>query len=301
MNSGFEALQSFSDAIVGVTEKVSPSVVRVSAGSRSFGSGIVWDRDGHIVTNYHVVGRSRQVEVGLSSRETLAANVVGYDPYTDVALLKVDRDLEPIELGDSDNLRAGEFVLALANPFGEQPAVVSGIVTSPRRDIDGWIGLENVIVSDAPVNPGYSGGPLVSANGRMVGINTAYANSRALSIPTETVKRVVERLLRDGRIRVGYLGVVLNEIRFPEEIADEVGQERGLMVLSVSRSTPAREGGVAIGDVILRFNGRPIASHHELRKLLSDDVIGKQAKLAVLRGGKILELSVIPRDEENAV
>ncbi|MDG6996775.1 MAG: trypsin-like peptidase domain-containing protein [Nitrososphaerota archaeon] len=302
MSSRFEALQSLSDAIVGVAEKVSPSVVRVSAGRRSFGSGVVWDRDGHIVTNHHVVGSGRGVEVGTSSGTAFGAKVVGADPYTDLALLKVEageEKLQAIELGDSDQLRVGEFVLALANPFGEQPAVVSGIVTSPRKDIDGWYGklMENMIISDAPVNPGYSGGPLVVANGSMVGINTAYANSRALSIPTNTAKQVVERLSRDGRIRTGYLGVVLNAIRLPDEMVEELDQRFGLMVLSVSRNTPAREAGLAIGDVLLRFNEKPVQSHYELRKFLSEDVIGKPVKISVLRGSRIFDITVIPADE----
>jgi S1-C subfamily serine protease len=303
LKNSFQVLQSLSDAIADVTENVSASVVRVSSARRSFGSGIIWSEDGYVITNNHVVGHAKTVEIGLQSGESLSAIVVGADPYADLALIKIEeptKNLKAIEVGDSSNVRVGQFVLAVANPFGGSPAVVSGIITTSRRGAGGWFGrmMDNMIISDAPVNPGYSGGPLVDAQGRMIGVNTAYASGRALSIPVNTVKQIMERIKRDGRVKTGFLGVVLEEIQLPEEVASDVGQESGLMVLSVSRNTPAREAGVAMGDVLLQFNGKPIASHFELRKLLSEDVIGKTVKLSVLRGEKVVELRITPKDEQ---
>jgi serine protease Do len=303
LKSSFQVLQSLSDAIADVTENVAASVVRVSSARRSFGSGVIWSEDGYVLTNNHVVGHAKTVEIGLRNGESLSGKVVGADPYADLALVKIDeptKGLKPIDLGDSGNLRVGQFVLAVANPFGASPAVVSGIITTTRRGTGGWFGrmMDNMIVSDAPVNPGYSGGPLVDAQGKMIGVNTAYASGRALSIPINSVKQVMDRIKRDGRVKTGFLGVVLEEIQLPEEVSGDVGQETGLMVLSVSRGTPARDAGIAMGDVLLQFNGKPVTSHFELRKLLSEDVIGKSVKLSILRGEKVVELRITPKDEE---
>ena len=193
--SSSDILESISNAIVDITEKTSPSVVRIGSGRWRGGTGTVWSRDGHIVTSNHVVGGMREVEVGLSDGTRHTAKVVGRDPYSDVALLKVDSDrLTPVETGNSDSLKVGQFVLAIANPLGKQPAATSGIVTNPSYSVRGWWtgALDKVVVTDARLNPGYSGGPLVDARGRVVGINAAYANNRGISVPVNTVKNVVK-------------------------------------------------------------------------------------------------------------
>lgn len=299
--SASQLLESLSDAIVQVAEKVSASVVRVGSGRRFGGSGVVWSSDGYIVTANHVVGRLNEVEVGLRDGRSIKAKVVGHDQYSDVALLKIEEDkLTPIEAGDSEAVRAGQFVLALANPFGEQPSVTSGIVTSPKRTIRGWWGrlMENIIVTDAPLNPGYSGGPLVDAAGRMIGLNAAYVYSRGIAVPISTVKHVVERLMRDGRMKRAYLGIVSDTISLPEEIAKQpmIEQNEGLIVLSVAPDSPAKRSGLALGDVIVKFDQKPVSSVYDLQGLLSEEVIAKGIKLSILRGEKLTELTITPSE-----
>ncbi len=300
LENSMEILQSVSDAIVGVAKQVSPSVVRVGAG-RGSGSGLVWSSDGYIVTSNHVVERSDSVEVGLDGGRSLEAKLVGQDNDSDIALLKIEgaSGLKPLQLGDSSNLQVGQFVLAVANPFGSNPAVTSGIVTSSRRSF-GWRwgrgSLDNVVITDARLNPGYSGGPLVDAGGKVIGINAAYAYSRGIAIPINTVKTVVDKLAKEGRIKRGYLGVVLNEIEFPEELSKQTGQEGGLMVVSVSTESPAKKAGVAIGDVIVKLDQKPVEGLYDLQRLLNDEIIGKEVKLSVLRAEKSLELKITPGD-----
>lgn len=299
-----QILQSLSDAIVGVAEKVAPSVVRVGSSGWVGGSGVVWSKDGYIVTSSHVVERLSVVEVGLKEGSSYEAKVIGRDPYSDIALLKIEANtLKPIELGDSEVLKVGQFVLAVANPFGQQPSATSGIVTSPNRTLRGWWGriMENVIVTDAPLNPGYSGGPLVDAWGRMVGLNTAYISSRGIAIPVSTLKRVVDRLARDGSIKRAYLGIVSDAISLPKEIATQpqVNQERGMIVLSVSPESPAKAAGLAIGDVIVKFDQKPVTSIYDFHRLLTDEVIGKKTTLSILRAEKLMELTVSPSEATN--
>src|SRR2546422_854558 len=191
-------LESISDAVVEVTERVSRSVVRVGAGRWRGGTGTVWSKDGHIVTSNHVIGDMCEVEVGFSDGTKHTAKVVGRDPFSDIALLKIDsNNLTPVEPGNSDNLKVGQFVLAVSNPFGRQPSATSGIVTNPAYSVRGWWGstMDKVVVTDARLNPGYSGGPLVDARGRMIGINAAYANNRGISVPVNTVKGVVDKAI----------------------------------------------------------------------------------------------------------
>ncbi len=296
-------LESISDAIVGVADKVSASVVRVGAGRWRGGTGTVWSKDGHIVTSNHVVGGMNEVEVGFNDGTKHVAKVVGRDPYSDIALLKVDSaNLTPVETGNSDGLKVGQFVLALANSFGRQPSATSGIVTNPGYSTRGWWGgaLDKVVVTDARLNPGYSGGPLVDAKGRMVGINAAYSNNRGISVPVNTVKSVVDKLVQDGKIKRAYMGITAESIRLPENLASqaEIGQNAGLIVYGVDQESAAKKAGLAIGDVIVKLDGKPVESLVELRGLLDDKAIGKRVKVSVLRGEKFTELTITPTEAE---
>ncbi len=295
-------LESISEAIVGVTERISPSVVQIGAGRWRGGTGTVWSKDGHIVTSNHVIGRMQEVEVGFNDGSKQTAKVVGRDPYSDIALLKVDSDnLTPVETGNSDTLKVGQFVLALANPFGRQPSATSGIVTNPAFSIRGpWGGMDKVVVTDARLNPGYSGGPLIDAKGKIVGINAAYANNRGLSVPVNTVKTVVDKLMADGRIKRAYMGITADTIRLPEHLSNQnqVNQPNALIVYGVDQDSAAKKAGLAIGDVIIKLDGKPVETLVDLRALLDDKAIGRQVKLSVLRGEKLTELTITPTEAE---
>jgi serine protease Do len=301
--ASLEILQSLSDAISGLAENVAPSVVRVKS-HRGFGTGVVWSQDGHILTCSHVVGRADVVEVGFENGQRLEAKVVGHDPYSDIALLKVDHSgFRGIELGDSDQIKVGQLVFAFANPFGRRPSTTSGIVTTAKTAL-GWgrQRMENMIVTDAPLNPGYSGGPLVDVSGKMIGLNVAYVNSRGIAIPINTVKTILESLIRDGRIRRGHLGISTDTITLSKEISEKIGieQEEGLMILEVETGSPAKKAGLLVGDILIKFNNAPITSHHELYRLLNGDIIGKSIELGILRSEKPLKLSITPVEDESS-
>lgn len=295
-------LQSLSDAVADLAERISPSVVRVGDGRRQ-GTGIVWDSEGHILTADHVVGRADVLEVALHDGRRMEAKVVGRDPDNDLALLKVGAGgLVPLEAMNGRALRAGELVFAFANLAGKDPSVASGVVTSPSRGIQGWWGvmIEDAVITDAQLNPGYSGGPLVDAWGRLVGMNVACFSSRGVAVSAKTLKERAGRLVKDGRIRRGYLGIVAEPVALPEEIASkpEVGQETALLVRSVEAGTPAKAAGLTIGDVLVKFSGSPLTDIGDLHGLLSADVIGKSVPLTVLRGERTSDLTVTPKEAE---
>jgi len=293
-----EFLQRFSGAIEDVARSASPSVVSVGFDGRS-GTGVVVDGEGHILTAGHVVSRLEQTEVGTSDGKKLAARVVGRNPYADLALLKVDdAKLEPMELGDSNGLKVGQFVMALANPFSSAVSVTSGIVTGVNRPIGGWwrFSLQNAIVTDARLNPGYSGGPLVDASGRMVGMNVAYVSNRGIAVPANTIQKSIEKMAKGENVKRAYLGVVTNAIELPDEVAgrSDVSQESALMVFSVEPESAAKKAGVRLGDVLLKLGDSQLTSVEDLTGALAEEAIGRKTRLLVMRGEELKELSVIP-------
>lgn len=295
-----QILKSLSHATAEVVAKVAPSVVSVSSAMHGHrGSGVVWSSDGYIVTCSHVIRRGVAVKVGLREGRSLDAKVVGQDPYSDVALLQIEGESpKPIELGDSENLKVGQFVLALAKPFRRRPGATSGMITSVGVTLRGWRerSMENLIVTDARLNPGYSGGPLVDVSGRMIGVNTAYVWSRGIAVPVGTVKRIADGLAREGKIKRAYLGITSDTIPFPQEIAEkpEISQDGGVMVLSVQKDSAAKRAGLVLGDIIVKFNEKPAKSAYDLPRLLTAEVIGTETKLRILRAEKLKELTVTP-------
>jgi S1-C subfamily serine protease len=296
-------LQNISDGIVDIVSKVSPSVVQVSNVHRGFGSGVVWDNEGRILTKAHVIGRATTVEVTFSEDEekNYHAKVLGQDRFSDVALLQIEgadqSKLRPITKGDSTKLSTGQFVLALASPFGEKVSATFGIITNANTTLGGrmpW--SDNVIVSDAKVNPGYSGGPLVDASGKMIGMNAAYFANRVIAIPVNSLVETAKNLSVEGGIKRAYLGIVSDTISLPQEVAERIKQEEGLIVYSVESGTPAKKGGVAVGDIVVKLNSKPVTNFYDLRKLLTSEVIGKPTSLSVLRGEKLTELTVTPTE-----
>lgn len=291
-------LQSLSEATVDVVETVSPSVVSIGTG-HGRGTGVIWNTEGNIVTCSHVIGNRSSVKVGLSDGSTVTAKVIGHDSYSDIALLKVDeKGLQPIEKGDSEVLKVGQFVLALANPFHRKPSATSGMITSVGGSLRrrGGPPLEDVVVTDARLNPGYSGGPLVDVSGRMLGMNIAVVWARGIAIPVNHIQHIVEKLASDGKVQRAYLGITSTTIPLPRELASqtEIGQESGIIVLSVEPKSPAKRAGLVLGDVIIKFDDKPVTSVHELPRLLTSDHISKKTKLTIIRGEKLKELTIKP-------
>lgn len=289
-------LQTISGEIERIAESTGRSVVSIGSGHGN-GSGIVWDEH-TVVTAYHVVRGADEVNVGTEDGRKLSAKVAGRLRRSDIAVLTVEEALTPIKRGDSDGLKAGQFVLALANPFASRTSVTSGIVTGANRNIGGWWGMtiENAVITDARVNPGYSGGPLVDASGRLIGMNVAYFSKRGIAVPVNTISKVVQRLAKGQPFKRAYLGIVSNPVALPEEVSSDqrVGQEAGVMVLSVEDGTPAKRSGLAFGDVLLKFNGKSLSSSDDLTSMLGEEAIDQKAMLSVLRGGNVVELEITP-------
>jgi S1-C subfamily serine protease len=299
LTNPLEVLKSLSEATSLLIKKISQSVVSVKA-QMSRGTGVVLTKDGYIVTCNHVLQVCGAVKIG-HGEKTFNAKIVGTDPYNDVALLKAEQgEFTPIEIGDSEKLSVGQYVLALANPFNRnQPTATSGMVTSVNSTIRGWRGataMENIIATDAQLNPGFSGGPLIDVQGRLIGLNTAYVWQRGIAIPVNKVKGIADRLMTGRVAQRGYLGIIANTVAIPEEIAEQAGleQETGVMIFSVEAGSPARKAGLAMGDVLVKFNGKPITDFYDLPRLLTEDVINKETTLTIIRRESLIETTIIP-------
>ena len=293
-----EVLKSLSEATSMLIKKISESVVSVKA-QMSRGTGVVLTKDGYIVTCNHVLAGCNTVKIG-QGEKTFNGKIVGTDSYNDIALLKAERgEFTPIEMGDSEKLNVGQYVLALANPFNrQQPTATTGIVTGVNSTLRGWRGtqMENIIATDAQLNPGFSGGPLIDVQGRLIGINTAYVWQRGIAIPINKVNAIADRLMTGRTVQRGYLGIIANTVAIPQEIAEQAGleQESGVMIFSVEPGSPARKAGLAMGDVLVKFNGKPVTDFYDLPGLLAEDVIGKETTLTIIRRESLIELTIVP-------
>lgn len=310
-----DVLQALSDALANVVEKTAPGVVRVEGRRRLPATGIAWSSDGLIVTAHHVVERSEDIGVGLGSDVTLPAVLVGRDPNTDLAVLRVNSSLTPPAWSDADDLKVGHLVLALGRP-GAQMQATLGVVSAigeveplPPMMSMGWggrygkrkrresvsrrAGADYFMQTDVVMYPGFSGGPLVDAFGFVRGLNTsALLRGVSLAVPTPVVRRVVDALLTHGKVKRGYLGVGAQPVRLPQALAEQLDQEIGLMLLSVESGSPAERGGLLQGDILVALDGYPLQSVDELLTLLSGDRVGSQVTVRVVRGGQIIELTV---------
>ena len=263
------------------------------------GSGFIIDRNGTILTNYHVVDGAQKISVTLSDGKTYDAKVIGKDQKTDIAVVKIDagQDLPAVTLGDSDRLEVGEWVMAIGNPFGLDHTVTSGIVSAKGRQI-GQGPYDNFIQTDASINPGNSGGPLINLRGEVVGITTAiYSQSGGnigigFAIPTNSVKELLPQLKDKGRVVRGYLGTTVQKIT--PEIADSMGlkQQRGALVADVMRGSPAERAGIKTGDIITEFNSKEVKDSAELPALVARVAPGTTAPIKVLRDGKEISFPI---------
>ncbi len=303
-----QLLDAYSQAVAGVAKKVSPSVVKIDVHhpqrGPGGGSGFVVTRDGFIVTNSHVVNHAARVEVVLTDGRRYPAQVVGADPDTDIAVVRVDApDLVPVTLGDSAALRVGQLVIAIGNPYGFQTTVTAGVLSALGRSLRSESGrlIDNVLQTDAALNPGNSGGPLCNSRGEVIGVNTAVilpAQGICFAVPVNTAKWVVGLLIRDGKVRRGYLGFAGQNIDLPRRFVrhHNLPADGAILVVSVEPDSPARDAGLAEGDVIVAFDDRPLAGIDDLHRLLTDTAVGARAQLTILRRAEKQTLDIVPEE-----
>lgn len=303
MNTDQEALDAYSLAVTRVVSRVAPAVVNVETGGGG-GSGFAFAPDGLILTNAHVVGKRPSVRVTIADGAQLTADVVGVDADTDLAVLRVSaRDLTAVSFGDSATLAPGQLVVAIGNPFGFQHSVTAGVVSALGRGLRAHSGrlMENLIQTDAALNPGNSGGPLVTSAGLVVGVNTAVIRGSqgiAFAVPSNTVRFVVTSLLRDGRVRRAVLGISAQTVTIPRRLVLErlLPSDRGALISQVHPSSPADTAGLRAGDIVIDFAGTPVTSVDALHRELTGDRVGVPVPLRILRRGSPRGVIVVPVD-----
>jgi S1-C subfamily serine protease len=309
-------LDAYSRAVVDAAEKISPSVAKIevtqtakgrngqSRERQGGGSGFVFTPDGLILTNSHVVHDATRIAVSLPDGRRFPAQTIGDDPATDLAVIRIDApSLVAAPLGDSQRLRVGQLAIAIGNPYGFQYTVTAGVVSALGRSLRSYSGrlIDDVIQTDASLNPGNSGGPLVTSGGHVVGVNTATimgAQGLCFAIGINTAKFVAGRLLRDGRIRRSLIGVEAQTTPLHRRLVRfyDLPRETGVVVISVEDTGPARKAGLREGDVIVALDGKPVAGVDDLHRILTDARVGVSSTLTVLRHTEKLELKVVPEE-----
>jgi S1-C subfamily serine protease len=301
-----ELLDAYSRAVIGVVDKVSSAVLGVRAhhGERGggAGTGFLITSDGFALTNSHVAHGADKLVVTLAENDRLSAELVGDDPATDLALLRVAaRDLPLVELGDSQALRVGQLVIAMGDPLGFQATVSSGIVSATGRAMRSQQGrlIENVIQHTAPLNPGNSGGPLVDTRGRVVGINTAIiamAQGIGFSVPVNTARWVVGELMAHGHVRRPYLGISAASVPLSRQVQREhdLVNTHGIELATLDTRGPAAEAGLREGDILVALNDRLVSDVDDVHRLLTALGEGRDVTLSIIRGARLLEVSVTP-------
>jgi S1-C subfamily serine protease len=295
-------LDAYSDAVVRAIEMVGPAVVKIEVGRQGAGSGFLFSADGLIVTNSHVVHGASHVQIRIADGQTARGEVLGDDPDTDLAVVRMPGNRLPFaSLGDSSALRVGQIAIAIGNPYGFDYTVTTGVISALGRSLRARSGrlMDDVLQTDAALNPGNSGGPLVTSRGEVIGVNTAMilpAQGLSFAIASNTVRFVISRLLRDGRIRRGYLGIGGQQAHVPRQLARHHGLavSSGVRIESVEPASPASAAGLTSGDLIVAFDRQPVTSVDSLQRLLTDDRIGRIAPVTVLRGLERLEVVVVP-------
>ena len=290
-----QVLQGLSNDLATVVQTAGTGVVRVEARRRLPASGIIWSADGLIVTAHHVVERDEGISVGLPDGRSVPATLVGRDPSTDLAVLRAEATgLTPPSWAEPDTLRVGHLALALGRP-GKTVRATLGVIGALGES---WVTptggrVEPYLQTDVVMYPGFSGGPLVDASGSVVGVNTsALLRGISLAIPTPTVRRVAEALLAHGAVQRGYLGVVAQPARLPEPLAQRLGQETGLLVVSVEAESPADGAGILMGDTLVSLNGQALRHLDDLLVILSAAQVGAAVPVTAIRGGQTQELTV---------
>jgi S1-C subfamily serine protease len=299
-------LDAYSEAVIHAVEIVAPAVVKIEAGNAG-GSGVLFTPDGFLLTNCHVVDHGRALTVALTDGRTMRGDVVGQDADTDLAVVRVtDESRAPLpwaRFGDSRAIRVGQIAIALGNPYGFSHSVTAGVVSALGRSLRARSGrlMDDIIQTDASLNPGNSGGPLVTSRGEVIGINTAMilpAQGLCFAIASNTARFVASRLMRDGRIRRSYIGVGGQNVPVPRAVARalSLAVSSGVLAVSIEPNSPASVAGVKEGDVVIALADAPVTGIDDLLKLLTDDRIGAPATLTIIRGTARRSLTVIPTE-----
>src|ERR1700694_2397817 len=302
-------LDEYSRTIVSAADRVGPAVVNIDIKQRldsrrgprevgASGSGFVIAPDGFILTNSHVVHDANQIAVSLPDGREYPAQLVGDDPDTDLAVIRIDApQLVHVRLANSENLRVGQLAIAIGNPLGFQASVTAGVISALGRSMHSQSGrlIDNIIQTDAALNPGNSGGPLLNSAGEVIGVNTAMirpAQGICFAIASNTAKLVAGWLIRDGKIRRSYIGVAGQNVPLHRRIVRfyNLPLETGVLVVSVEKNSPAKQAGLREGDLMIAFDDHPIGSVHDLHKMLVGEQIGVTAKLLLIRHTDKLEL-----------
>ncbi|HEX6488213.1 MAG TPA: trypsin-like peptidase domain-containing protein [Candidatus Dormibacteraeota bacterium] len=301
-----EALDAYSSVVTTVAERLLPSVanLRVRRGrGEGGGSAFALTPDGYLVTSAHVVDGSRGGTAAFPDGEEHEFETVGSDPLSDLGVVRVRASLVPVQLGDADRLRVGQLVVAVGNPLGFAGSVTAGVVSALGRSLTTGNGgprrvVENVIQTDAALNPGNSGGALADSRSRVVGVNTAVAGvGLGLAVPINaTTELILSALMRDGRVRRAYLGIAGAARRLPPAVADRVGHKAGIEVVEVVAGSPAEQAGVRARDIIVELDGREVAKAGDLQRLMVAAAIGRAAELGIVRRGALRKLPVVPTE-----
>jgi S1-C subfamily serine protease len=299
-----ELLDSYSRAVIDAVERVSPSVAYIEVGAKGSGggsgSGFVFTPDGFVLTNSHVVHGAKRIRITLADGRPLAAELVGDDPDTDLAVVRVDAPhLVPAALGDSSSIKPGQLAIAIGNPYGFQCTVTAGVVSAVGRSLRSSSGrlIDDVIQTDASLNPGNSGGPLVTSRGDVIGVNTAAirpAQGICFAIAIDTAKYVAGRLIRDGEIRRSRIGIAGQTVPLHRRLVryHDLSLESGVFVVSVESASPAERAGVRDGDVIVSYAERPVGGIDDLHRLLSEGPTGEPVTMALLRANRLVTVEI---------
>lgn len=296
-------LDAYSQAVIAAVETVGPAVVRIEL-RRGAGSGLIFTPDGLVLTNSHVVEDDSPIRVTLPEGRSLRADLLGRDPDTDLAVLRVDATSLPwATFADSRRVRVGQVAIAIGNPYGFQHSVTAGVVSALGRSLRSKSGrlMEDIIQTDAALNPGNSGGPLVDSRGEVIGVNTAMilpAQGLCFAIAGNTARFIASRLIRDGQIKRSYIGIVGQQVPIPRALArdQQLAVSSGVFVAKVEKRSPAASAGIQDGDVILAFGGQPVTGIDDLHRYLTDDRIGVPSQVTLLHAAQRRQVRITPRE-----
>ena len=308
-----DAFDAYSRTVSGVAERLTPSVAHLAVMRRTrrgraegAGSGVAISSDGYMLTSAHVVAGGHRVTASFSDGRELGAEVVGADPLSDLAVVRAEaRDLKPAKLGDADDLRVGQLVVAIGSPMGLAGTVTAGVVSALGRSLPTRAGsagrlVENVIQTDAALNPGNSGGALADGLSRVVGVNTAVAGiGLGLAVPiNDATRKIISALMKEGRVRRAYIGIVGGSRPLPPKITSKLGREKGIEVVEVVSGSPAARAGLRAEDLIVEADGEPLGDVGDLQRLMVAERIGQDVEVNVVRDGELTKLNLIPRELE---